>query len=717
MNNILRLKPTFFIAGVLIAISLAWLLRWHALTTLNVDYDEDDYLRAAQQYATLIRSGNWPGITQVNYRPEHPPLAKILFGASIAELPEAPLIPDRATTAQPDQGLPKDLLHRARTSGAVLGTLTVALLAFINPWAGILLAVHGFTIKYVSQVMLEALPALTSFLVVFCYVRWKKNGMTGFNAWLMLSAVFLGLTVAAKYMYAVVGVAVLVDWCIRSIEQGEVRRFLRTAIWWGLTGVLVFFASDPYLWPNPLTRLGESVLYHAAYSAGAKEVQQAGFPIWQPLVWLNTSPAGLGWQADAFPIAFDLLIVLLACFGLAGLWKRERVYVLWLGIGLLFLLLWPTKWPQYILVLTVPLCLAAAEGLSVLFWQPITRQVKSQNHKREFQQPAPSGSLRRALPWLVPGLTAFVVFSLLPLFFQLAVSFTDFNSISIKDGLQGGILREVWSGLSGQAQPLEPQFPFRANKVSYIGPVTYFPVLNYITAQGILVFNLIWMVLSVFFQVLLGVGAALLLRQKGVLFRRGWQALFILPWAIPEMIGALMWFNVFAPETGWLSLATRAYGSQFPFSFLLDWINNANLRMMVLLISATWYGFPFMMLIATAGLKMVPKEAYDAAAMDGASAWNTFWFVTWPLMLPLLIPAVIIRGVFAFNQFYLFQAFFFAEGTLATLSYNFFNPSGYFINGQFSLSSVINIFTLLILIGFVILFNRWSKAGEGVGYA
>jgi arabinogalactan oligomer/maltooligosaccharide transport system permease protein len=246
---------------------------------------------------------------------------------------------------------------------------------------------------------------------------------------------------------------------------------------------------------------------------------------------------------------------------------------------------------------------------------------------------------------------------------------------------------------------------------------SYLPALNYITGQRILVFNILWTFLSVGFQTLLGIGAALLLWQRGIHFKRGWEVLFILPWAIPEMVGALMWFNVFAREKGWLALAVQTYGDQTPFSVLLGWTQNPNLTMVVLLIAATWYGFPFMMLAATAGLKMLPTEVYDAAAMDGANGFGTFRYVTWPLMAPLIFPAIIIRGIFAFNQFYLFQAFGVRNGTLATLSYNFFNPSGYSINGQFSISAVLNILTMLILIGFVIWFNRFSKAGEGVTYA
>jgi len=94
----------------------------------------------------------------------------------------------------------------------------------------------------------------------------------------------------------------------------------------------------------------------------------------------------------------------------------------------------------------------------------------------------------------------------------------------------------------------------------------------------------------------------------------------------------------------------------------------------------------------------------------------TFSLLFWPLFCPCCCRHNYSKH-FAFNQFYLFQTFGFFSGTLATLSFNFFNPSGYYINGQFAISAVINLITIAILIGFVLLFNRWSKAGEGVTYA
>ncbi len=96
-------------------------------------YDEDDYLRAGQEFAHLIRTGDWPGFLHTNYRPEHPPLAKIAYGVAILDLPEQPLISDVEITAAPASSLPHDLLQRARTEAAVFGTLTAGLLALLNP--------------------------------------------------------------------------------------------------------------------------------------------------------------------------------------------------------------------------------------------------------------------------------------------------------------------------------------------------------------------------------------------------------------------------------------------------------------------------------------------------------------------------------------------------------------------------------------------------------
>ncbi len=700
----MNIKTALRILSITAVLAIAWGLRVRAADKLPIDFDEDDYLRAGQEYAHLIRTLNWSGFLETNYRTEHPPLAKIAYGIVFSFLPEQPLVEDVAITASPAKTLPKDLLWAGRKEAAGFGTLTAFLLALVNPLAGFLLATHSFTIKYTSQIMLDGLSSLLSLGTVLAYVQYKRKHRA---VWLIVSSVFLGLAADSKYLHGTVGFAILVDQIFENRENLIERKFkaLLPILGWGLLSLLVFFGANPYLWPDPIGRLQESFT-SVTYTVTNPNVQSANFPLWQPLVWISMSP--ILWHENVFLFAPDFLIGLFAIAGFARLWKRERVFALWLGLSLITLLLWKTKWPQYILILTAPLSFAAAEGISKA-WESLLESIRNRRSKRQFYNNKES---LQAVPWLVPGLIAFALLTLLPFLFQVAISITDFNSASIRDGFQGGIWRELFGGLSGQIEPSNPDFPFRSNKVQYTGFSGYLPVFYFVTGQGIFVFNILWMVASTSLQVILGGGLSILLNQRGVRMKKFWQAFFILPWAIPEFIGALMWLNIFIPEIGWLSLASKKYGDAFPLQFLIGWERTPTFWFFIFLVPAVWYGFPLILLAVNAGLKTIPKDIYEAASIDGANSWQTLRHMTLPLLMPVLLPAIIIRSIYAFNQFYLFQAFFFTESTLATLSYNLFNPSSGFGGGQFAVSAIINILTVMILTGLVSLFNRHMQSRE-----
>jgi hypothetical protein len=113
---------------------------------------------------------------------------------------------------------------------------------------------------------------------------------------------------------------------------------------------------DPMLWHNPQGRLLSAILFHEQYSQGTTVIQ-AKYPWYQPVVWLSQS---VPWHPNVFFWGFDEIIFL---FGIAGLyweWRERRWLALWFISGLLFLLLWPTKWPQYTLVILPALCLSAS---------------------------------------------------------------------------------------------------------------------------------------------------------------------------------------------------------------------------------------------------------------------------------------------------------------------------------------------------------------------
>ena len=355
------LQRMVIILGIVL---LAWGLRMRAVVLLPVDYDEDDYLRAAQLYAKIIRNRTWQQLPDVTFNSEHPPLAKLTFGAALASLPPAPEIPEHSVTDPAASSLPRLHLTRARTVSAIFGTLEVLLLVLLNPLAGLLLASHTFTIKYTSYVMLEALPAFTSAVAVVAYERSQVYNGKGWNRWLALSAIALGLTISSKYVYGIAGVVILAHWLLTAgagiicNPRSGLQMGLRMAGWCTL-GLLVFLATNPYLWSSPLERLQGSVSYHLEFSRSFL-VQVMNLPFFMPIVWLFMWAPG---HPDVMPIGPDPLIAVLAVVGFKSLWKTRPLYAIWIVTALVFLFLWPTKWPQYVLILTFPWALAAAQGL------------------------------------------------------------------------------------------------------------------------------------------------------------------------------------------------------------------------------------------------------------------------------------------------------------------------------------------------------------------
>ena len=354
-------KKSIFLAVInfsLIAM-LAFSLRLKASNYLPMNSDEGVYLAASNELAELMRSGKWAGFMQTNDHPEHPQFNKILFAVAMEYAPKF----DPKSELAPIQPIFLPQEYNARRLSAVFGALTAGLLAIINPLGGIFLAMHTMTIKYTSEVMLEAVASFTSLAAVLCYIQYKRSvALNQSTRWWIASAAFMGLTAASKYLYALVGIAILLDWALSTPRtRNSWMSFLRTTALWAGVSLLVFLAAYPYLWPDPIGRLRNSLLFHSNYSTNAQEVIISDFPTYQPLIWLKTS--AMEWHPqDVFYFSIDGFILIMSVLGLIRLWKTERVFLLWLIVGLCFLFVWPTKWPQYILVLTAPLSLSAGEA-------------------------------------------------------------------------------------------------------------------------------------------------------------------------------------------------------------------------------------------------------------------------------------------------------------------------------------------------------------------
>lgn len=325
--------------GVVLAILLALGLRIWAAWQLPVDFDEPVYLENAYDYAELIKAGDLQGVIDYPKVSEHPPLTKLLYAFTLL-VSEKGLAWEKA-------------LFFSRMVSAVFGTLGVGLIALLDPLAGVLLAVQTLAVKYTSQAYLEATALFSALLALFAILRSRRLG----DGWFWLSAVALGLTAASKYSYfPILFVILYVIW----FE----KRFRSTLIlaYFGLA-VLTFLIFDPHLWNDPLHRLMDSLLFHQQYALG-EHVQEVGYPWYQPFLWVSRSHGYLWHPEVFFYMGFDGLIFLISLYGAYIEMRKRRWVTIWLAIGILFLLLWPTKWPQYTLVVLPAFCIAASASLN-----------------------------------------------------------------------------------------------------------------------------------------------------------------------------------------------------------------------------------------------------------------------------------------------------------------------------------------------------------------
>ena len=153
--------------------------------------------------------------------------------------------------------------------------------------------------------------------------------------------------------------------------------------------------------------------------------------------------------------------------------------------------------------------------------------------------------------------------------------------------------------------------------------------------------NMAYYVLAISVEYAIAFGLALLLNTQ-IRARKFFRVAFLLPLmlspvAVSWMVGKSMMEIRFGP----LANLGRFLGWETPSFFGTPEV--ARLTMMVM---DAWTFIPFMMIMLLAGLQALPKEVVEAAKVDGASRWTTFWQVTFPLMLPVSITAILIRIIF-----------------------------------------------------------------------
>jgi multiple sugar transport system permease protein len=158
--------------------------------------------------------------------------------------------------------------------------------------------------------------------------------------------------------------------------------------------------------------------------------------------------------------------------------------------------------------------------------------------------------------------------------------------------------------------------------------------------------SVIWIVLVVGFQFLLGLATALLLNQS--FWWRGLaRALVIIPWALPSVITALMWTWMYDYDLGVINdLLSRLGLIDAPIA----WLARADTTLGAVILALVWQGFPFFAVMILAGLQTVPAELIEAAEIDGANALQRLTKVILPSIAEVIATALLLRTIWVANS-------------------------------------------------------------------
>jgi multiple sugar transport system permease protein len=229
--------------------------------------------------------------------------------------------------------------------------------------------------------------------------------------------------------------------------------------------------------------------------------------------------------------------------------------------------------------------------------------------------------MRRVDPgwWFVaPALTVIVVFFGVPIVASLALSLTDFDVYAIASR---AALRFV--GVGNYVRLLhEPRFWIA------LGNTLYFVGIGGPLSVGV------------------SLGAALLVSARLTRFRGFFQSVFFLPVVTTLVAVAVVWRYLYHPRHGLLNHALAAVGLG-----PIDWLGDPAWAMPAIILLAVWKNFGFNMIIFVAGLLAIPERLYEAARLDGASAWSAFRHVTVPLLAPTFVFVAIITMIGYFQLF------------------------------------------------------------------
>lgn len=248
--------------------------------------------------------------------------------------------------------------------------------------------------------------------------------------------------------------------------------------------------------------------------------------------------------------------------------------------------------------------------------------------RREQRRPVPKGrdgrpgvrsmSRARAWPWIVPGIAAMMITTIIPALLTVGVSFTNLSVGRRRD----------WE---------------------VVGPDNYSRVLGGVDAgafAGVFGWNVVYAVAVTVLAATIGLLLAVALNDKMIVERSFYRALLVLPWALPSVLTAVVW----------ASLLNGSYG---PVNQLLGevglgpvpWLTDPTWARVAAIVVSVWMSFPFMMTAFLGALQSIPADVIEAARVDGASSRRVLLRITVPMLGIAVRPLLVAAFAMQMNNF------------------------------------------------------------------
>lgn len=184
-------------------------------------------------------------------------------------------------------------------------------------------------------------------------------------------------------------------------------------------------------------------------------------------------------------------------------------------------------------------------------------------------------------------------------------------------------------------------------KPQFVGFGNYIKIVTTDVFWQVLWHSVVWTVVVITFQFLIGLGSALLL-DKYFPGRNVIRGIIILPWIIPGVIAGMLWVLLYDPQLGMINRILYELGI---IKNYVTWLADKNTALFAVIFVAIWKGFPFSALMYMAALQGVSQELIDAATIDGAGKWGQFFYVIIPAISPVIRITLLLTAIWTFNYF------------------------------------------------------------------